>query len=63
MPNIAEGVSKGLSGAVYGVLLIALIVLRPGGSAGFGAAWRGLLSRTGRTTRQISISQEKETGP
>lgn len=64
VPNIAEGVSKGLSGAVYGVLLIALIVLRPGGSAGPGAAWRGLLSRAGRTTRQVSLSlsQEKETG-
>lgn len=51
VPNIAEGVSKGLSGAVYGGLLIALIVLRPGGSAGFGAVWRGLLSRARRGAR------------
>lgn len=29
VPNLAEGVSKGLSGAVYGLLLIAVIVLRP----------------------------------
>ncbi len=59
VPNIAEGISKGLSGAVYGVLLIALIVLRPGGSAGFGDAWRTLLSRAGRTTPQAPHPQEK----
>ncbi len=58
VPNIAEGVSKGLSGAVYGVLLVALIVLRPGGSAEPGAGWRSLLSRTGRAARRTSHSQK-----
>ena len=35
VPNIAEGVSKGLSGAVYGLLLILLIYVMPSGLAGF----------------------------
>jgi branched-chain amino acid transport system permease protein len=35
VPNIAEGVSKGLSGAVYGIILILLIYLMPTGAAGF----------------------------
>lgn len=41
VPNLAEGVSKGLSGAVYGALLIALIVLRPDSTSGF----KGLMDR------------------
>jgi branched-chain amino acid transport system permease protein len=35
VPNFAEHVSKGLSGAVYGVILILLIYLMPSGVAGF----------------------------
>jgi branched-chain amino acid transport system permease protein len=35
VPNIAEGVSKGLSGAVYGIILILLIYVMPTGAAGF----------------------------
>jgi branched-chain amino acid transport system permease protein len=34
VPNIAEGVSKSLAGAVYGVILIAAIYLMPSGAAG-----------------------------
>lgn len=34
VPNIAEQVSKGLAGAVYGVLLLAVIYLMPMGVAG-----------------------------
>src|SRR3984957_7762959 len=34
VPNIAEQVSKGLAGAVYGVILILLIYLMPSGAAG-----------------------------
>lgn len=34
VPNIAEGVSKGLSGAVYGIILILLIYLMPAGAGG-----------------------------
>lgn len=35
VPNIAENVSKGLSGAVYGILLILVIYVMPSGAAGF----------------------------
>ncbi|MFV0281663.1 MAG: branched-chain amino acid ABC transporter permease [Rhodoblastus sp.] len=35
VPNIAESVSKGLSGAIYGLLLIAIIYVMPSGLAGF----------------------------
>ena len=34
VPNIAEQVSKGLSGAVYGVMLILIIYLMPTGLGG-----------------------------
>jgi branched-chain amino acid transport system permease protein len=34
VPNIAEQVSKGLAGAVYGVILILVIYLMPAGAAG-----------------------------
>lgn len=37
VPNIADEVSKGLSGAVYGVILLAVIYLMPSGA---GAIWR-----------------------
>lgn len=40
VPNLAEGVSKGLSGAVYGAFLIALIFFLPSGASTF----RDLLS-------------------
>jgi branched-chain amino acid transport system permease protein len=35
VPNVAENISKGLSGAVYGLLLILLIYVMPSGVAGF----------------------------
>ncbi|MBN8957265.1 MAG: branched-chain amino acid ABC transporter permease [Rhizobiales bacterium] len=34
VPNIAESVSKGLAGAVYGVILILVIYMMPSGAAG-----------------------------
>lgn len=34
VPHIAEGVSKGLAGAIFGIMLIALIFLMPSGAAG-----------------------------
>jgi branched-chain amino acid transport system permease protein len=37
VPNIAEGISKAAPGAIYGVLLIALLFALPGGAAGL---WR-----------------------
>ena len=41
VPNIAEEISKGLSGLVYGVILILLIYVAPSGAA-------GLMRRLGR---------------
>ncbi len=35
VPNLAEKVSKAAPGAVYGVILIAVMFLMPGGAAGF----------------------------
>ena len=34
VPNIAEAISKGLAGAVYGIVLILVIYLMPSGAAG-----------------------------
>ena len=34
VPLVAEGISQGLSGAVYGVILILLITVMPSGAAG-----------------------------
>jgi branched-chain amino acid transport system permease protein len=34
VPNIAESFSKGLSGAVYGIILILTIYVMPSGAAG-----------------------------
>src|SRR6476646_1484179 len=36
VPNIAESFSKGLAGAVYGVILLLVIYLMPSGAAGLG---------------------------
>jgi branched-chain amino acid transport system permease protein len=45
VPNIAEGVSKGLAQAVYGVILIIVIFVMPSGAAGF---FRLLVGRIAR---------------
>ena len=46
VPNLAEKVSKAAPGAVYGVILIAVMFLMPGGAAGFvGRGVRALPSR------------------
>ena len=49
VPNFAESISKGLSGAVYGVMIILLIYVMPSGAAGlFSAAKRFLARRNHR---------------
>jgi branched-chain amino acid transport system permease protein len=35
IPNIAESISKAAPGAIYGIILIAVMFLMPGGAAGF----------------------------
>jgi branched-chain amino acid transport system permease protein len=35
VPNIAESISRGLAGAIYGVIMLLVIFLMPSGAAGF----------------------------
>ena len=48
VPNIAESFSKGLAGAVYGVILLLVIYLMPTGAAGLGRLMVGRLAKPGR---------------
>lgn len=48
VPNLAEHVSKGLAGAVYGIILILVIYVMPSGAAGL-ARW--VISRIMRAVR------------
>jgi len=45
VPNLAESISKAAPGAIYGVLLILLLFVLPGGAAGL---WRRALERRWR---------------
>src|SRR5262249_23495691 len=49
VPNIAESVSTGLSGAIYGVILLLVIFIMPSGAAGFARGAAGWLARLGRS--------------
>jgi branched-chain amino acid transport system permease protein len=51
VPNIAERVSTGLSGAIYGIILLLVIFVMPSGAAGFArfAAARLASARPTRT--------------
>ena len=48
IPNIAENISKGLSGAIYGVILILLIYVMPTGLGGLLHAAKAYASRMKR---------------
>jgi branched-chain amino acid transport system permease protein len=48
VPNIAEAVSKGLAGAVYGVILLLVIFVMPSGAAGLIRLIMGKLVRQSR---------------
>jgi branched-chain amino acid transport system permease protein len=45
VPNIAESLSRGLSGAIYGVILLLVIFVMPSGAAGFTRYALAYLSR------------------
>jgi branched-chain amino acid transport system permease protein len=45
VPNIAESVSTGLAGAIYGVILLVVIFVMPAGAAGFARIALARLSR------------------
>jgi branched-chain amino acid transport system permease protein len=59
VPNLADKVSKAAPGAVYGVILIAVMFLMPAGAGGFlHALWRRLLrARTGHDAIAMVPSQ------
>jgi branched-chain amino acid transport system permease protein len=48
VPNIAEHFSKGLAGAVYGIILLLIIFVMPMGAAGLGRWITGKLMKQGR---------------
>ena len=48
VPNIAETFSKGLAGAIYGIILLLVIYLMPTGAAGLVRLMTGKLARQGR---------------
>jgi len=48
VPNIAESISKGLAGAVYGVILMVVIYVMPSGAAGLVRLITGKMVRQGR---------------
>jgi branched-chain amino acid transport system permease protein len=48
VPNLADQVSKAAPGAVYGVILIAMLFLMPTGAGGFLAnLWRKIFAKDG----------------
>jgi branched-chain amino acid transport system permease protein len=51
VPNIADEVSKGLSGAVYGAILLLVVYLMPSGA---GAIWRAGVDALSRRRKQQS---------
>ncbi len=53
VPNLAESVSKAAPGAVYGVILIAVMFLMPSGAAGFVSS---LYARFRRRTRSAEVA-------
>jgi branched-chain amino acid transport system permease protein len=57
VPNIAEHVSKGLAGAVYGIILILVIYVMPSGSAGLVRLVRGQIRKAGRKQRAVEDRQ------
>jgi branched-chain amino acid transport system permease protein len=46
VPNIAQSVSRGLAGAVYGVIMLLVIFVMPSGAAGFARFALAYLSRS-----------------
>jgi branched-chain amino acid transport system permease protein len=53
VPNIANSLSTGLAGAIYGVILLLVIFVMPAGAAGF---FRYLVTRLSRRPQQALIT-------
>jgi branched-chain amino acid transport system permease protein len=60
VPNLAEKVSKAAPGAIYGVILIAVMFLMPGGAAGFVGA---LFARFRRDAKSAVIVPGRKGDP
>ena len=60
VPNIAERVSTGLSGAIYGVILLLVIYVMPSGAAGFVRLARGA---DGPESRQSGLNRSERRSP
>ena len=59
VPNLADKVSKAAPGAVYGVILIAMLFLMPMGAGGFLAGlWRRAFGRTAEQTAPAMLAHE-----
>ena len=61
VPNLAESVSKAAPGAVYGVILIAMLFVMPAGAGGFLAkVWRKAIGGTTAIARPDAIRVGRE---
>jgi len=60
VPNLADKVSKAAPGAVYGVILIAMLFLMPIGAGGFLTnLWRKMITSGGGTTGTAQVGHEQ----
>lgn len=63
VPNIAEGVSTGLSGAIYGAILLLVIFVMPSGAAGLARLAAGQWGRAGGRTRRLWVNFSERRKP
>ncbi len=62
VPNIAESISKAAPGAIYGIILIAVMFLMPSGAAGFIRSMTNRFFRLGRKSGQLHQPEVGESG-
>ena len=56
VPNVAESISKAAPGAIYGVILIAVMFLMPSGAAGFLSALLNRFFRRGSKSGELAAA-------
>jgi branched-chain amino acid transport system permease protein len=59
VPNLAEAVSTGLAGAIYGVILLLVIFVMPSGAAGFTRLAAAYLARFNQAGNRFSDGRTK----
>ncbi len=57
VPNLAESVSTGLAGAIYGVILLLIIFAMPSGAAGFTRLAAAQLARLRQSSNKRSVGR------